>query len=249
MVATVLAILAIMDRDWSLSEWDNWWKSTGARPDEETVDSSHHHHGDEFEGEDDCYAPRVSDMLKKHRRFVFEEGQSNRVFLTFCGNSLDLKWLAQEGQEVVGNDFSAYALEGFLKEHGLEYDTSTVDPFTVYKVRSTHLTLFAGDFYKIYADICGGKFDAIWDTGSFQSCAVSDRKTYARTAASLMKLKCNYLLSITDFGHKRTWKGPPYLITDEIVEETFGDCMSWKLLDQGAWGPYTERIILLQLKD
>lgn len=96
--------------------------------------------------------------------------------------------------------------------------------------------------------MCGGKFDAVWDTGSFQSAAVADRKTYARSVAALLKPDANYLLSVVDFKDLRTWKGPPYTITDEIIEQTFGDLMTWKLIDQSPWADYTERIVLLRLK-
>nr|CAB3267190.1 thiopurine S-methyltransferase-like [Phallusia mammillata] len=234
------------DREWSLQEWDDWWQKTGERPDEEKIDSEHHHHEDAEE--DDPYAPAVNKMLMKHRRLCFGEGESKRIFLTFCGNSLDLKWLSEEGQEVIGNDYSTFALEGFMQEHKLEYDVSTADEFQVYKAKSTNLALYAGNFFKLTPDLCGGQVDAIWDTGSFQSAAIADRKTYAKSVAALMKPCSNYLLSVVNFKDLRTWKGPPYTITDEIIEETFGDIMTWKQIDSAPWADYVERIVLLQLK-
>ena len=74
------------------------------------------------------------------------------------------------------------------------------------------------------------------------------RQRYVETIVSLMKPGAKYLLSITDFKGLEKWKGPPYHITDEIVEETFGRFLKWKVIDQNPWGPYMERIFFLEMK-
>nr|XP_002128754.1 thiopurine S-methyltransferase [Ciona intestinalis] len=239
-----------MDRDWSIDDWNKWWESAGGRPDGEVIESSHHHDTtDDQTEEEDIYAPTVSEMLKKHKSLISgDAGSGSRVFLTFCGKSLDLKWLADEGFDVVGNDCSDFALKSFLEEQGLEYDTSKSGGFTIYKAKNTKLALYAGNFFELTGEKTEGKFDAVWDTGSFQSVGVTDRATYARAVSGLMKQGCKYLLSVTQFKELRTWTGPPYEITEEILDEIFGENMKWEFVDQAPWGDYMEKIYLLQLR-
>ncbi|CAK8683699.1 thiopurine S-methyltransferase-like [Clavelina lepadiformis] len=234
-----------MDRDWTTDEWNNWWKNPGERPDDDQMEGEH----TEGEHGDDCdYAPTLSEMLVKHKNLLFSQGQSSRMFVTFCGKALELKWLAEQGQIVVGNDCSEFALETYMKEQHIEYETIKQDPFVVFKGKSLPLALYAGNFFDFKPDTAGDKFDCVWDSASFQSTGISDRQRYVETIVSLMKPGAKYLLSITDFKGLEKWKGPPYHITDEIVEETFGRFLKWKVIDQNPWGPYMERIFFLEMK-
>src|SRR5690606_19401622 len=46
-------------------------------------------------------------------------GGKGRVLVPFCGKSLDMLWLVEQGHEVLGVEFSRLPIEQFFAEHQL----------------------------------------------------------------------------------------------------------------------------------
>jgi len=55
--------------------------------------------------------------LKEHWRAT-----GRRVLVPMCGKSADMKWLADQGNQVFGVELSHLAIEAFFAEQGLDYE-------------------------------------------------------------------------------------------------------------------------------
>jgi thiopurine S-methyltransferase len=146
-----------------------------------------------------------------------------RIFVPLCGKSLDLKWLMDEGHEVVGCELSREACEGFLKENALDFTVSQSGKFTVY--RGPSLTLFNGDIFDLVSETVG-KIDAIYDRAALIALSANERAKYsnhlmnqvlpATLSPTFEWLQIILTRSPTDLS------GPPFSVTFEEVRSLYG---------------------------
>ena len=81
--------------------------------------------------------------LKNHWRT-----SGRRVLVPLCGKSVDLRWLAEQGNEVVGVELSAIAVEAFFAEQELE-DSIAAGDLLCYQARDADNTIYCGDFFAL----------------------------------------------------------------------------------------------------
>lgn len=168
----------------------------------------------------------VDSDLKKHFSLLF--GGKNRLFLPLCGKSVDIRFLSDQGFDVFGCELVEKAIKDFFKEQNLEFTTKNVANFIVYKAVSCNITLYQGDFFALKSDLIG-KFDAIWDRASLVVMRPDNQVKYAAVIQDLMAPTCKYLLNTFVFTAK-DYKGPPFTISSEDIENLFGHfCNAQKL--------------------
>nr|CAB3267192.1 thiopurine S-methyltransferase-like [Phallusia mammillata] len=191
--------------DISLKDWDNKWKA------EKTMWHRNEVHVD----------------LLKHEKLL----DTGRIFLPLCGKSVDLKYLAEKGHEVVGLEFSEKACDDFFQENGLQFTKRKLVDFAFfqYEAKELKITIFQGDMFDANKSLLGS-FDAIWDRGSFVAINESDRPKYAKILCNILKPTGKVLLNSftydsTEFG------GPPHSADRETVEKVFGSTFKVTFLD------------------
>ncbi len=175
-----------------------------------------------------------------------------RVFVPLCGKSLDLRWLMNQGHEVVGCELSQEACEAFLKENDLDFTVSHFPKFNVYEGQS--FRILNGDIFDLDSRAIG-EIDAIYDRAALIALDPITRKRYS---AHLM----NQILPSPP-GPSLEWlqiiltrspsdpSGPPYSVAYDEVQALYGGVFHIALLSCeriemiGPTGTFTEESVLL----
>jgi thiopurine S-methyltransferase len=144
--------------------------------------------------------------LKKHWR-----GSGRTVLVPLCGKSVDLRWLAERGNRVVGVELSAIAVEAFFEEQGLTYTKSDGGPAR-YDADGIDITIYCGDFLALTTLKC----DAHYDRGALAALPPNMRPAYAAHVSSLLSEGAEQLVVALNYDEEVA-KGPPYNITDAEI--------------------------------
>lgn len=166
---------------------------------------------------------KVHPMLQKYLDKLTKGKKNLRIFLPLCGKSKDLEWLASQGYEVIGCDCADKGCKEFFEENEIPYETSPIKGIdgTIYRATNDKkITLYKCDYFALNEKITG-KFDCIWDRGSFVAISVKDRDKYSKITTAMMKENSTYLLDCFLVDNDR-FGGPPFNCTEKNVTSAFG---------------------------
>src|SRR4051812_24503622 len=90
----------------------------------------------------------------------FPAKPARHVLVPLCGKSRDMIWLAQQGHQVTGVEWSPVACADFFKENGLTYQHTETAGFVVFT--SASITLWCGDFFALPPEAIAG-VNALYD--------------------------------------------------------------------------------------
>lgn len=153
--------------------------------------------------------------------------QSGRVLVPLCGKSEDLRWLADQGHEVIGVELSLIAAKAFAAEQNLVFTETYEPPFTV--LRGNHITYYVGDFFEFSRTIAGG-FDLVYDRAALIALPPHMRPEYARHLTSLIEPGGAGLLIAVEYDPSQM-KGPPFTVPESEVRALFSGFQCTKLLE------------------
>jgi len=135
----------------------------------------------------------------------------SRILIPFCGKSVDMIWLAEQGFQVVGVELSPIAVRAFFTENGLKYKKKREGNFTCWK--SGPFTIWCGDFFSIQKYQLG-RIDSVFDKAALTALPAEVRAQYLTQLRGLIDIDVGiFLLTTEDF---ETDQG---LITPEIDSE------------------------------
>ena len=144
-----------------------------------------------------------------------------RILVPLCGKTLDLRWLAVGGAEVVGVEFVEQAAVSFFAEHDLPYERVAGRGATL--LRSTEPTVAIGiwvaDFFDVAADDVG-PIDAVFDRAALVAVEPQNRRRYVEQLARLCDPGARLLL--VTFEHD-IGGGPPFAVPRDEVPALFGE--------------------------
>ncbi|KAI9565668.1 hypothetical protein GHT06_009460 [Daphnia sinensis] len=144
-----------------------------------------------------------------------------RIFVPLCGKSHDLKWIYDQGHEVVGLDGVEKPILEFFQEQGLTYTKGSNGAMQFYISDDGRLKIYHSDLFALDTSVCG-KFDGIWDRGSLVALLPEDRVRYATLLKSLLNENFAYLLDTMQYDQSQ-YPGPPLSVSVEEVTKLFGD--------------------------
>jgi thiopurine S-methyltransferase len=157
-----------------------------------------------------------SDYLEKYADDVFGAGILENVLVPLCGKSLDMVFLAERAQAVVGVEYVDQAVRDFFAEQALYPKIGTEAPLSF---RAGKYTVFAADFFEVSIDDIG-VVDAIFDRASLVALDAETRVRYANHIASLQASGTKTLLITFDYDQEKM-SGPPFAVSDVEVERLF----------------------------
>ncbi|CAK8673561.1 unnamed protein product [Clavelina lepadiformis] len=157
------------------------------------------------------------DLMKHERKFL---KANDKVYVPLCGKSFDLNYLASEGYDVIGCEFSETAIIEFFDEHSIKYERShhPTAPYEIFKGLNKKITIYKGDFFGLDSAIMG-KVDAVWDRGSFVAIHPSQQTKYVVLMHDVVNPTGKYLL--VTFFYQGSSSGPPYSITGKAIHDVF----------------------------
>lgn len=144
--------------------------------------------------------------LQKHWR-----ASGRTVLVPLCGKSVDLLWLAAQGNRVVGVEVSQLAVEAFFAEQQLDFTVSD-GPLQRFEALGADITILCGDFM----ELAGVRYDAHYDRGALVALSADLRPGYAAHVRSLLTDDAEQLV-ITLGYDQSVAKGPPFSISDDEV--------------------------------
>lgn len=163
------------------------------------------------------HLPEVNPLLVKY----FSSLPKGKVLVPLCGKSLDMKWLLSQGHEVVGVELSHIACKAFFTENNLSVSVVEKGLFTVYK--GDNVEIWCGDIFQLPMEECA-KLTAIYDRAALVALPEEMRLSYVEFIKKLVKTLAHAdILLITVEYAQNLVQGPPFSITDTMVEEFYTD--------------------------
>ncbi|XP_051811435.1 probable thiopurine S-methyltransferase isoform X1 [Acanthochromis polyacanthus] len=197
------------DRVRTLEEWEEYWQKDNIG----------------------FHIDHVNPMLENNIDKVLNGRKGVRFFFPLCGKAVDMKWLADRGQSVVGVEISEKAVRQFFEENNMTYSEEAaagVPGAKVFKNAEKSISLYQCDLYNFSSSV-EGQFGAIWDRGSLVAVNPQDREKYAALMVSLMAKDCRYLVDTLQYNPEK-YEGPPFFVPDEQLHALFGKSCNIELL-------------------
>ncbi|XP_033757785.1 probable thiopurine S-methyltransferase [Pecten maximus] len=175
----------------------------------------------------------VHEAIEKHHEILMTSlTTKNKIFIPLCGKTVDIKWLADRGNEVVGLEASEIAVKDFFTEQNIKYTSEDAPAVKgkLYRSTDNKIKVYCCDLFLFSAEIESG-FSGIWDRGSLVAISPADQKRYFELMKTLVHPGIGYLLEMPDRdpGKGDPNKGP-FCISFENLQEGFGpDCSVTKL--------------------
>lgn len=138
-------------------------------------------------------------------------GDGLRVLVPLCGKSVDMLWLARQGNRVTGVEVSEIAAREFFSDNKLRCERSADGKR--YAATDLPVTIVCVDYFAF--DDTG--FDAHYDRGALIALPAEHRARYAaHTTARLAANPVQFVITL-EYDQARV-DGPPYSVTaDEVL--------------------------------
>lgn len=132
-----------------------------------------------------------------------------RVLVPLCGKSVDLLWLAAQGNSVTGIELSDIAVQSFFAENDLRHEAIGDGTF---RARDVDVTLHCGDYFQFDDE----PFDAHYDRAALIALPPSMRPDYVRKTNTLLAPGAPQLVITVEYDQSAI-DGPPYsVLGDEL---------------------------------
>jgi thiopurine S-methyltransferase len=158
----------------------------------------------------------VDDNLIRHWR-ALQLPQGARVLVPLCGKSLDLLWLRDQGDAVIGIELSDIALQSFFMENGVAARRRAFPHFDVYEAEN--LECLRGDLFDVTAERLG-QVTAVYDRASLVSWAPEQRGRYVEHLWGLTEPGTQTLLVGLEYPQAEM-KGPPFSVDSAEVHRLY----------------------------
>ncbi|NBB93463.1 MAG: thiopurine S-methyltransferase [Gammaproteobacteria bacterium] len=148
--------------------------------------------------------------LNRHWRDI-SGSSAQRVLVPLCGKSLDLRWLARRGHDVVGIELSRNAIEAFYRDWGQE--AAREPRGALERWQAGQVEIHEGDFFDFEAD---SPFPRFYDRAALVALPAAMRQTYLVHLRSLLADDAAGLLVTFEYA-QNNMDGPPFsVMPDEL---------------------------------
>lgn len=138
-----------------------------------------------------------------------------RVLVPLAGKAVDVKWLAEQGHEVVGVEFVQKAIDELFGDAPIR--AHQLGPHEAFSVGA--LTMLCEDFFKLQPSALG-VFDFIFDRAALIAIAPATRQSYVELSRALLGPQAQTLLIAITYDQQKC-DGPPWSVDSAIVHELF----------------------------
>ena len=139
------------------------------------------------------------------------------IFVPLCGKSHDLKWLADQGFNIVGIECSSVAVIDFFKHHNLTPNTEIQGELTAYTC--DNITIFQGDFFSLSSSHLR-QCDLIYDRASMIAFPQQKRTQYINHLSTWFNDDTQMLL-ITLSYDQSIMSGPPFSASNSEIDSFY----------------------------
>ena len=133
------------------------------------------------------------------------------IFVSLCGDSLDMEWLCSKGYEVVGAELSETAAKRAFErpKSPVSYEVITDGNMKVYSATDgKKLKIYVGNFFDDAINPTKlGTFHCIWDCHGIVSLPVAQHESYAKKLLTFLKPGGKMLFSTVDYDVSKLKSG------------------------------------------
>ena len=148
-----------------------------------------------------------------------------RVFVPFCGKSLDLGWLLSHGYDVAGAELSELAVTQLFAELGVEAHISEVGNLRLF--RGEKIDIFVGDLFDLSRETLG-PVDAVYDRAALVALPEAVRVHYTAHLKAISALAPQLVIG---YEYDQTVvAGPPFSVTPDELHRHYSDSYTLTLL-------------------
>ena len=137
----------------------------------------------------------------------------SRVLVPLCGATPDMRWLADQGHEVIGIELSRFAIETFLKRNRVYHVEMDQDGFRTYL--GGRYQFWCGDIFAMPEEATAG-VTALYDRASLVALPPEARQRYARFLTERLVPETKGLLISLDYDQNQM-NGPPFSVPESNV--------------------------------
>ena len=158
---------------------------------------------------------KVSSALEEYADEVFGS-DPGRVLVPLCGKTLDMVFLAERANTVVGIEYVEQAVQEFFAEHKL---TASIDHGPPIRYAAQNLLLFVSDIFEIDSEHVG-TIDAVFDRAALVALVPEVRIQYAAHLSTILPVGAKMLLVTFDYDQSKM-QGPPFAVSNTEVADLF----------------------------
>lgn len=160
-----------------------------------------------------------------------------RVFVPLCGKSLDMRWLREQGHDILGVELSSIAVGEFFEEARIEPRKTMEGHFEVWEGQG--FRLLQGDFFDLRAADFEG-VQAIYDRAALVAFPPEMRRAYARALTERLPASITMLL-ISNEANPESGSGPPFSVAEREVRGLYEPAFRVELLHRTPFVQSTAR--------
>lgn len=164
------------------------------------------------------HQPRYNAMLVEQWQNLTRGTPPRQVFVPLCGKTLDMLWLRDQGQAVVGVELSSIAVTDFFQEQAIAFEIDRIDGLLSY--HSPGLQLLCGDFFQIHAGHVR-EVDAVYDRAALIALPADLQQRYVDHLNRIVPDHATTLLITLEYD-PTAMDGPPFSTPEARVRELFG---------------------------
>ena len=163
-------------------------------------------------------------FLVKHEARLVDGKTGIRILVPLCGKSVDLKWLYDQGHEVIGVEGTPFAIEAFFRENKLQYTMSNFESHGFkYQTPDQRLTILNCNLLTLkdhgYKHTC----DAVWDRASLVAVRPEHRPLFAKNVKGFLKPNFRYLIEAIEYDSTKVYV-EPFALFEKELEQLYSDC-------------------------
>ncbi len=148
-----------------------------------------------------------------------------RVFLPFCGKSLDLGWLLSQDYSVAGAEISELAVTQLFADLSIEPRISEVGKHKLFQGKQ--IDIFVGDLFDLSRETLG-PVDAVYDRAALVALPEDMRIRYT---AHLKAITASAPQLVIGYEYDQTVvPGPPFSVTPDELHHHYSDVYNLTLL-------------------
>jgi thiopurine S-methyltransferase len=143
--------------------------------------------------------------------------RGSQVFVPLCGKSRDMRWLREQGHQVLGVELSAIAVQAFFKENGYTPQHELRGKFD--RSEANGISILCGDFFDLSKDDLAN-VTGVYDRASLIALPPEMRERYVRHLVGILPPATQTLLVTVDYPQTEM-QGPPFAVTSGEVEALY----------------------------
>lgn len=136
--------------------------------------------------------------------------RERRVLVPLCGKSVDLLWLEEQGNEVIGVELSDIAVRAFFDENGIA--CRKADGGRRFDAVDRRISIHCCDYFDFDAGAC----DAHYDRGALVALAPDLRARYVQHTNALLTEDARQLVITLEYDQEIA-AGPPFSMSANEV--------------------------------